>query len=157
MERTNWLEFKPAQFEYNGKWIKNWFSNMVPFPIFVGGEWEWPSVENYYQAMKTEDKYVQECIRISTPRQAKHMGKNIYSIRPNWPQMKEGFMKRALEVKFACSIWFNPLMATGDDMIIEWNNWGDQYWGATLDGVGKNRLGVLLMEIREEYKKYQEK
>lgn len=151
MERDNWLEFKPEKFEYNGKWIKNWFSNMVPSPIFIG-ETLWPSVENYYQAMKTDDVDAQEIVRGISPNQSKRVGRNM-DIRPDWEDVKEKFMKRALNSKFNHSPWFEALMATGDSMIIEWNNWNDLYWGAdATTGRGKNRLGILLMEIRDEYK-----
>lgn len=151
-QRYNWLEYKPQTFSYRGRWIDNWFSNMVPSKIFVGGELEWPSVENYYQAMKSEDPAVQETIRRLTPSQSKALGRRIL-LRPNWESLKEGYMKRALDIKFACSPWFDLLMDTGDSMIIEWNNWGDKYWGVTDNGMGKNRLGILLMQIRDEYKK----
>lgn len=149
----SWLPFKPVRFEYNGKWIKNWFSNLMPSPIFMdGNDWEWPSVENYYQAMKTEETEMQEVIKHATPSRAKQLGRKLI-LRPNWDNLKEGFMKRALDAKFSQSPWYEALMVTGDNMIIEWNNWGDRYWGVTEDGVGKNRLGALLMQVREEHKK----
>ena len=44
------------------------------------------------------------------------------------------------------------LINTGDAILIEGNTWGDTYWGVC-DGVGENRLGKLLMEVREECKK----
>jgi ribA/ribD-fused uncharacterized protein len=40
------------------------------------------------------------------------------------------------------------LLATGDAEIVE-NAPGDRYWGCGRDGTGKNRLGALLMELRE--------
>lgn len=151
MSQTNWIQHKPLIFEYNGKWIKNWFSNIAPSPIFVGSEWEWPSVENYYQAMKTEHMPTQEAIRQATPSQSKQMGKRV-RLRPHWEDLKESFMKRALHSKFSQPPWFDLLMKTGDTPIIEWNNWGDTYWGVDYKtGQGLNRLGVLLMEIRAEY------
>lgn len=152
MEATvNWLEHKPQEFEYNGKWIKNWFSNLVMAPINVDGT-VWPSVENYYQAHKSINVDTIEQIRNLTPSKAKQMGKKVF-IRPNWDLLKEHVMRKALEAKFAQRDWNKLLMATGDSPIIEWNNWGDRYWGVTEDGTGKNRLGILLMEIRGKYKK----
>lgn len=41
------------------------------------------------------------------------------------------------------------LLATGTEEIAEGNNWGDTFWG-TVDGVGENHLGKLLMLIRRE-------
>ena len=40
-------------------------------------------------------------------------------------------------------------MSTGEREIVEFHE-RDKYWGNGGDGSGKNRLGVLLMEVREE-------
>ncbi len=40
------------------------------------------------------------------------------------------------------------LLSTGDENIIE-NAPGDYYWGCGKDGTGKNKLGLILMEVRE--------
>jgi ribA/ribD-fused uncharacterized protein len=41
------------------------------------------------------------------------------------------------------------LLATGDQEIVE-NARGDRYWGIGEDGMGKNMLGKILMEVREK-------
>ena len=41
------------------------------------------------------------------------------------------------------------LLATGDEYLEEGNTWGDTIWG-TVDGVGENRLGKILMRVRDE-------
>ena len=41
------------------------------------------------------------------------------------------------------------LLATGNDILEEGNTWGDRVWG-TVNGVGENRLGKILMRVREE-------
>ena len=43
------------------------------------------------------------------------------------------------------------LINTNDKYLEEGNTWGDRIWG-TVDGVGANLLGQILMEIREEFK-----
>jgi predicted NAD-dependent protein-ADP-ribosyltransferase YbiA (DUF1768 family) len=48
------------------------------------------------------------------------------------------------------------LLSSGDDEIIEGNNHGDKFWGVT-KGEGKNMLGKLLMQVREEVRKETEK
>jgi hypothetical protein len=40
------------------------------------------------------------------------------------------------------------LLSTGNELIVE-NAPGDYYWGCGADGSGKNRLGQILMEVRE--------
>ena len=41
------------------------------------------------------------------------------------------------------------LLETDDAILIEGNTWGDTYWGMCA-GIGENKLGQLLMKIREE-------
>ena len=41
------------------------------------------------------------------------------------------------------------LLATGNDILEEGNTWGDRVCG-TVNGVGENRLGKILMRVREE-------
>lgn len=41
------------------------------------------------------------------------------------------------------------LLATGNNILEEGNTWGDRVWG-TVNGVGENRLGKILMRVREE-------
>ena len=43
------------------------------------------------------------------------------------------------------------LLDTKDVHLIEGNNWGDTYWGVC-KGIGCNKLGEILMQIREEIK-----
>ena len=41
------------------------------------------------------------------------------------------------------------LLATGEQELVEGNNWNDTFWGMCR-GKGKNMLGNILMKIREE-------
>jgi predicted NAD-dependent protein-ADP-ribosyltransferase YbiA (DUF1768 family) len=43
------------------------------------------------------------------------------------------------------------LLATGDAILIEHTR-NDDYWADGGDGSGKNKLGLLLMQVREELK-----
>ena len=43
------------------------------------------------------------------------------------------------------------LLDTGDAILIEGNDWGDRYWGVC-DGVGQNKLGLILMGLRKKMK-----
>ncbi|MBC8100979.1 MAG: NADAR family protein [Cytophagales bacterium] len=69
-------------------------------------------------------------------------------LRPDWGEVKEDAMRRALAAKFAAHPDLRVLLlSTGSEEIVE-NAPGDFYWGAGRDGTGKNRLGALLMELR---------
>ena len=59
-------------------------------------------------------------------------------------------MKDILMAKFEDVELQRLLYETGDQQLIEGNNWGDRYWGQ-VNGEGKNRLGELLMEVRFYY------
>ena len=73
-------------------------------------------------------------------------------LRQDWEEIKNKVMLQALRMKFSQ----NPeiakeLLATGDTILIEHTR-NDDYWADGGDGSGKNKLGLLLMQIREELK-----
>jgi predicted NAD-dependent protein-ADP-ribosyltransferase YbiA (DUF1768 family) len=61
-------------------------------------------------------------------------------------------MKDILLVKFSIPELKEKLLSTGDVYIEEGNSFGDTDWG-TVNGVGQNNLGKILMSIREDIKK----
>ena len=97
---------------------------------------------------------IQEKIRqIASPMDAALEGRNRQNpLRPDWEEIKDEVMLQALRMKFSQ----NPdiakeLMATGDAILIEHTR-NDAYWADGGDGSGKNKLGLLLMQVREELK-----
>lgn len=126
-----------------------WLSNFYPAPIEYEG-YVYPSTEHAYQAHKTLDPVWREKIRgLDSPGKAKRMGKKV-PIRDDWEAIKVQVMSRVLYAKFASHIDLREkLIATGDEELIEGNNWGDTYWGQSPLGTGDNVLGKLLMQIRE--------
>ena len=58
-------------------------------------------------------------------------------------------MKELLRQKFLIPELGQMLLETGNSPLEETNSWGDTYWGVC-KGVGKNMLGKLLMEVRNE-------
>jgi len=149
----NWSQYKPKSFPMKGQWIDNWFSNMTPCELVIDGI-IYNSVENYYQAKKSSN--LSDWLRISklTPSQSKREGRKL-KLRFDWEDVKYSVMMKALKIKFALHPQQRKLLLdTGDDIIIEWNNWNDKEWGVTIhDCEGKNLLGQALMEIRESFKK----
>ncbi len=127
-----------------------WLSNFWPAPVKMYGL-EYPTVEHAYQAAKTLDEEEREFIRLqSTPGKAKRAGKTI-TVREDWETFKVGAMKILLERKFSIPHLKEKLLATGDALLVEENDWGDTFWGECR-GTGQNILGKLLMEIRESLK-----
>lgn len=136
------------------EWIKNWFSNMLPLdrPIIYQGI-AYHTVENFYQAMKIPKNQLELRKRIAAmnPLQAKKEIRK-YSLREDWDDIKLSVMEYALRIKFAKgTTWYDKLKNTGTDEIVEWNNWGDIFWGKDIQTkLGDNNLGKILMKIRDE-------
>jgi len=71
-------------------------------------------------------------------------------LRADWEEVKDKVMREALYAKFTQHPNLHEkMLATGNADIIEHTK-NDSYWGDGGDGTGKNMLGVLLMELREE-------
>ena len=109
----------------------------------------YPTLEHIYQASKTDDLALRRDIaRAGTPGKAKRMGHTV-PLRPDWDRVKLKAMHELLWIKFCDPELRAKLLATGDAMLVEANDWGDTYWGQC-NGVGQNWLGVLLMLVRSE-------
>ena len=128
-------------------------SNFAPYPFSDGGK-IWPTSEHYFQAQKFLVPQIQEKIRqIVSPMDAALEGRNRQNpLRPDWEEVKDKVMLQVLRMKFSQ----NPeiakgLVATGDAILIEHTR-NDAYWADGGDGSGKNKLGLLLMQVREELK-----
>ena len=109
------------------------------------------TMEHYFQANKEDNQ--NDYLHIAyapTPGEAKRLGRKI-QLRPDWEKIKDSVMLTGLRKKFADPELRNLLLATGDEELIEGNYWGDTYWGVC-NGVGQNKLGKLLMQVREEIK-----
>jgi N-glycosidase YbiA len=131
------------------------FSNFSAHPIYLDGE-RWNTVEHYFQASKFESIKVKERIKsIGSPMQAAIEGRDPENIiRSDWEVIKEQVMYNALRCKFLQHPkLLKELLLTEGYLIIEHTE-NDNYWGDGGDGTGKNRLGILLMNVRSEIRKY---
>lgn len=122
------------------------------YPCFVQYEGvRYPSVEHAYQAAKTLDRNTRTAFSIlPTASDAKKLGRKL-KLRNDWEQVKEEVMYECLKSKFSNKNLKEMLLQTGYAHIEEGNNHGDMIWG-TVNGEGQNKLGKLLMRIREEIK-----
>jgi ribA/ribD-fused uncharacterized protein len=126
-------------------------SNFAAFPIRVDGK-TWPTSEHYFQAQKFAGTEHEEAIRnTESPMIAARMGRDRKRpLRPDWESVKEQVMHEALRAKFAQHAHLAELLlSTGDAELIEATG-NDRYWANGGDGSGKNRLGYLLAQVREE-------
>ncbi len=127
-----------------------WLSNFAPYG-FEGDGVYWPTVEHYFQAQKFDDVGHRERIRLAgSPKQAKALGRSrAVKIRPDWDTARDEVMLHALRLKFRNPELRGRLLRTGRRKLIEKSPY-DNYWGCGRSGRGRNRLGELLMQVREE-------
>ena len=116
---------------------------------------DYPTVEHYFQAMKTKDLNIRQQIAAQpTPGAAKKFGRHV-ALRTDWDNIKTDVMLSALRGKFRWPDLREQLLATGDEKLEEGNWWHDNIWGnchcpKCSSIQGENRLGKLLMQVREE-------
>jgi len=137
--------------QFEGKY--RFLSNFVSSPMIVD-EKCYLTVENYFQSQKTLDKIESERIRIAMhPGAAKRLGRYC-RLKENWDEIKDEVMMKGIRAKFSCDNMKKKLLATNNDILEEGNVWGDRYWGVDLKtGIGENRLGKLLMQLRDEIRR----
>lgn len=107
------------------------------------------SVEHAYQAakcVKLDDWYK---IKDSpTCAECKKIGRKI-KIRKDWDKVKDDIMYDLVFSKFSQNrLLKTKLVDTYPAKLVEGNWWGDTYWGKC-KGKGKNKLGKILMHIRD--------
>lgn len=132
-------------FQGENRWLSNMYRLTIPL---VYQNIEYWSVENFYVAMKTTDIEIRKHIATLDPISAKKFGRSL-KIRSDWEQIKLNVMRDGLDFKFSQEPFMSKLIATGDQLIVEGNWWGDTFWGVCR-GVGDNNLGKLIMEIRSD-------
>lgn len=125
-----------------------WLSNFWPSPMVLN-EKHYPTVEHAYQASKTKDLDWRQRIREApTPKDAKRLARKA-PIRSDWNDIRFKVMGALVHKKFELNIDLAcKLRMTAKMELEETNFWGDRFWGV-YEGRGENRLGKILMRIRE--------
>lgn len=129
----------------------------------------YPSNENAYQAAKTLDQEGRLKIASLTPSASKSAGRSL-PLREDWhntlpnnqivfdasgalmEQVRDKIMYELNVIKFSNPYLRNLLLETGDKYLEETNWWKDDYWGVC-NGSGLNKLGRILMKIRDDARK----
>lgn len=137
--------------EFRGQYY--FLSNFYPAPISYNGL-IYANNEAAFQAQKTtcmRERQQFSLPHLSDPARAKSMGRKL-RLRPDWENQKLRSMYEICLNKFLQHQDLKALLiATGDNILIEGNSWGDRYWGM-VNGIGNNHLGKILMDIREKLK-----
>ncbi len=126
------------------RWLSNFHLCDVEFEGLV-----YPSSENAYQAAK-----VRTFDRIGfidcSPAASKRIWKPLTRFtREEWDEVKEYYMQKIVFEKFARNKDLRDLLvATYPKYLEERNAWKDTFWGVDIKLGGKNKLGMMLMAIR---------
>jgi len=155
--------------------------DMASFKLVLDGQ-EWTSTEHYFQAQKflpedatqAQKDYAEVIRNAKTPSMTRILGKQKrvggykwktdlnpfieeankagVTMRPDWDQVKESVMRKAVTAKFTQNPSLRKvLLSTKDAILIEDSPW-DSEWGNGKNGNGKNKLGKILMKVREKLK-----
>lgn len=131
------------------------FSNLFRRGIVFEGEL-FATSEHAYQAGKARKpavkKWLMEAPSPSLLAMAAH-GLYYWDVAPGWSSTKFDRMRAVLRAKFTqhddlCEL----LLSTGDARLVESatvDNEVNRLWGE-VNGVGRNMLGILLMELRDD-------
>ena len=126
------------------------FSNFSAHPFSLENQ-RWRTSEHYFQAMKFYPhwEHIIAIREMPSPMQAAKAGRSrARPLRPDWEDVKDNIMRRAVLAKFEAHPKIaRILLETGDEDLIE-NTTKDHYWGCGSTGTGKNMLGIILMETR---------
>lgn len=134
--------------KFRGRWF--FLSNFYLAEVEFEGT-RYPSVENAFQAAKTLDRTIRKQFTTKTisPSNAKRMGRQIL-LRTDWSDVRVEIMIQSVRDKFTRHPELGSLLiGTKNRELIEGNDWGDVFWGKC-NGRGKNILGRILMQVREE-------
>jgi ribA/ribD-fused uncharacterized protein len=139
--------------DFRGK--HDFLSNFYPSPVTLD-DVEYPTVEHAFQAAKTPDFAQRRAIRqLDSPGKAKRAGRKIKR-REDWFDVSLQIMESLIHQKFTRYPELGEeLLATGDVVLIEGNNWDDKFYGCvwntkTSEWEGENHLGKILMKTRQQ-------
>lgn len=130
------------------------FSNFALYPIKLKRK-TWKTSEHYFQAQKFAGTAHEEKIRKApSPMKAAELGRTRkVRMRKNWDNMRDNVMYEALQAKFTQHLDLQKLLLETEDKELIEHTENDDYWGDGGDGKGTNRLGKLLMRLREQLRK----
>lgn len=131
------------------------FSNFSAFNIWWMNRY-YDTSEHAYQCMKFPDRndIASDIYLAPSAHEAFKIAERHRSERrPDWDDVKVSIMKGILHAKADQHEYvYRKLMATGDRELIE-DSWRDDFWGWGPKRDGKNMLGKLWMEVRDELRR----
>ena len=127
------------------------FSNFSHYGFELDGKW-WMTSEHYFQAQKFHNTKYEEMVRLlDNPMKAAEMGRDRnLPLRKDWEEVKDDVMEKAVLEKFKQNKEIREVLLSTDKESIVEKTTDDYYWGCGKDGSGQNKLGKILMRVREK-------
>ena len=154
--------FEPIYFYERGERYYEFTNFYEDGPPVTYKSLEWRTAEHAFQAAKFKpgSRPFAAILAATTPRDALTIGKQPHDLTTltfnswdEWDAKKDKVMKDIVKAKFEQNINLREmLLGTYPHPLIE-NSPIDSYWGCGADGKGKNMLGKILMEVREEIRR----
>ena len=136
------------------------FSNFYKHTPFTIDGKRYQTVEHYFQSQKFKGTlYEDKIINASTAMLAKRLGKSRkYPIINDWDNIRNDVMYKAVKTKFETYPHMKNLLLQTDKLILcehtkndkYWGDGGDPCWYEHKENLGENKLGQILMKVRDE-------
>ena len=140
----NFMEKAIRQFRGDFFFLSNFYNCPVAYKQLT-----YTNNEAAFQAQKCVSDTERIQFTKLSPSEAKRLGRRV-SLRKDWEDVKVSIMEEVVRAKFTQNAELaDKLLATGDAHLEEGNTWGDRVWG-TVNDIGANQLGIILMKIRDE-------
>lgn len=131
----------------------DFLSNLYPCNIWYDGR-KYPSVENAYQASKTNDYKTRKEIAELSPDKAKKLGNTIIP-KKGWEEKKISILKELTAIKFRYNKNVRQkLNEISDEELLSGIIYDDEFWGVNPQtDDGQNNLGKIIKQLRGNQKK----
>jgi ribA/ribD-fused uncharacterized protein len=143
------------------------FSTMSDHAVEIEGT-KYPSVEHYYQAMKAvefkDNEILKKIMKTKTSKAVKALGNKVKDFNEEtWNEKRDEVMRKGVRAKFVQHPELRETLLETGDTQIGFADARDLYWSiGTSMGLekakspskwrGQNKLGKMLMELRDTFK-----
>lgn len=146
-------DINTAIMSFRGEYF--FLSNFYESKVFIYKGYKFQNSEAAFHAEKCISRIKE--FELLRPSQSKKLGRQV-QLRKDWEEVKDKIMYDICYEKFTQDKELkNKLLATGNRELVEGNTHNDKCWGMvfsqkTNSWIGENRLGIILMKLRENLK-----
>lgn len=143
-------ELKPIEFD-RPRGSHGCFSNLSQHKVKID-DIVWLTSEHYFQAQKFKGTEWENIIRETRdPRQARTIGNNTdLPLREEWEEVRGRVMCECIVKKFTQHEDLKKILFSTKGRKIIYTTNLDDYWGNGEDGYGENKLGMILVGVRDD-------